>query len=310
MCGVLTGCTTINSVGLGRGEPGNDSIHGFSLARIFHRNESFASDNELQTHLLLRSTPGSYVVIADEAHRSFAGILLRANKHEFQLLNCVTVEVVQNPDGQACAKRIQVPLKSFKTSSLTSFSDLTKIAPESVSLEHADDVHEFTPDTIVFTSGRQQRWVEPLDANAFDCDAGATEQIRNQIARTAVGSQVSFIDVNNQRFNGILVDSESGTMELMSCVSRDIVPGPDGQEQIQTSHVPFRFFPTESIKAFAVVSPPPPDFDVAEFGLDHTEYFIAEYVSQTASHHRWGLPHKCNCVEEQPVRCNELGGRQ
>lgn len=85
----------------------------------------------------------------------------------------------------------------------------------------------------------------------------------------------------------------------MSCISREFVPGPDGRDQIQTSHVPYQFFQTRSVKSFTVASPPAPDFDVEEMELDHHEYFIAKFESLSGSHHYWGIPHKCECGVEQ-----------
>jgi hypothetical protein len=304
VCGLLTGCATIDSVSLSPGQQGHDSSKRFSLARLFSRYDadglpSFSSDHELQAYLLLRATRGTYVAIRDESHRSFIGILRRANKKDFELLNCVTMEVAQGPDGQKYAKRIHVPFKSFQTSSLTSFSDISERLPDSFPAEQVYNVRDFTPDTIVFASGRRQRWVEPVEANASDRDASPAETTRDHIAGTTIGSQVSVVNEFDQRFNGILMSSGLEGMELMSCISREIVPGPDGQDQIQTSHIPFQFFQTRSIKAFAVVAAPAPDFDVSEIGLDHHEYFISEFESMSGSHHHWGVPHKCDCTEER-----------
>jgi hypothetical protein len=308
LCTMLPGCA-LEPVSINLARSGEASSPGSRMARLFRRNQTdgldaaIACDHDLQVHLLLKATRGACVAIRDESDRSYMGYLRRANRTEFELLNCVTMEVAhgaegEGPEGEPCAKRFHVPFKSFKTSSLKSFSDISKLSSDSIPADGEYDVREFTPDTLVFTSGRRQRWVEPPGLSEAAGDARSAELIRSLIAETAIGSQVCFIDQTGQRINGVVRNSNSEQLNLMSCVSRKTVPGPGGGEQIQTSHVAFQSFRTESIRTFAVVASPPAEFDVAEFIEDHTEYFIGEFESLEGSKHHWGIPHKCQCEAE------------
>jgi hypothetical protein len=95
--------------------------------------------------------------------------------------------------------------------------------------------------------------------------------------RTPRGSQVSFVDKSDRRLTGTLLSANRDNIKLMSCISKEIVSGPNGKMQ-KTSHVPFESLKTSSITDFLVISPPPPNFDSREAMEDGCDYTVDSFV--------------------------------
>jgi hypothetical protein len=76
----------------------------------------------------------------------------------------------------------------------------------------------------------------------------------------------------------------------MTCISQEVVSGPNGLRQSKTSHVPFQSFRTSNVTHFVVISPPPPGFPASNDDIDCTEYGVAEIVTKSGRRHRWGKP--------------------
>ena len=76
-----------------------------------------------------------------------------------------------------------------------------------------------------------------------------------EIAEAPLGSRVSVVNDFDQRAHGILLRKTPETLELMNCICKEIVPGPDGQKQCKTSHIPVLAVPRSTLTYFSVMLP-------------------------------------------------------
>lgn len=111
--------------------------------------------------------------------------------------------------------------------------------------------------------------------------------MRESMQETQRGSQVHIVDEHDRRYLGTLVRVSPDEVELMNCICREVVPGPDGHEQCKTSHVPFQSLPTASMTHFYVASPPSSDFVPPDSGFDTSDVSIQEIVYRSGRHQRW-----------------------
>ena len=91
---------------------------------------------------------------------------------------------------------------------------------------------------------------------------------------------------------GTVLRAEPEGVELMNCICKEVVPGPFGQSQCKTSHVPFQSFKTSTMTHFTIISPPPPDLALPDIDLDMdtSEISVAEIVYKDGRRQRWGMP--------------------
>lgn len=113
------------------------------------------------------------------------------------------------------------------------------------------------------------------------------QMMRESMQGTPLGSQVHFVDELDRRYLGTLVKVSPDEVELMNCICREVVAGPDGHKQCKTSHVPFQSLPTASMTQFLVVSPPSSDFAPPDAGFDSGDVSIEEIVYRSGRHQRW-----------------------
>lgn len=116
------------------------------------------------------------------------------------------------------------------------------------------------------------------------------ELMGETIATTAIGSQVSIVVDFDRRFTGTLLSGNAQGAELLNCIGKEVVPGPDSQKQCKTSHVPFQSFKTSSLTSFLVLSPPPADFAPPDLKQDASGVTVAEIVYRDGRRQRWGKP--------------------
>ena len=83
------------------------------------------------------------------------------------------------------------------------------------------------------------------------------ETMRAEIAGTRPGSLVEVIDHADRRLMGTLLSSEPHGIVLLNCICKDVIPAPEGQKQLRTSHRPFQSMVSESITNFRVMASPP-----------------------------------------------------
>lgn len=114
------------------------------------------------------------------------------------------------------------------------------------------------------------------------------EFIREQIVSTARGSQVGVHDQKGGRYSGTLLFAGPDRMEILNCISQEAIPGPNGQTQCKTSHIPFLTVDTSAVTHFVTISPPPLDFPVTDDEIDGAEYSVAEIVNRSGVRQRWG----------------------
>ena len=116
------------------------------------------------------------------------------------------------------------------------------------------------------------------------------EFLREQIINTPRGSQVGIHDASGGRYTGTVLRAGPDCLEMMNCISQEVVPGPDGQQQCKTSHIPFQRFQTSAVTHFIAISPPPASFPASDDEIDGTEYSVAEIVNRSGQRQRWGRP--------------------
>ena len=114
------------------------------------------------------------------------------------------------------------------------------------------------------------------------------EFIREQITSTARGSQVGVQDETGGRYSGTLLFAGPDRMEILNCISQEAIPGPNGQKQCKTSHIPFLTVETSAVTHFVTIAPPPPDFPVTDDEIDGADYSVAEIVNRSGVRQRWG----------------------
>lgn len=140
----------------------------------------------------------------------------------------------------------------------------------------------------------------------FDLDQPAETQMvlaarspgstRDLLMSTPRGSLVSLVDNLDCRYMGTLLSADPEELELMNCVCREVVPGPNGQRQCKTSHVPFQSLKTSSMTHLIVISPPSPDSDSPEDSRDLT---VDALVFKSGRLQRWGKPPERAEIEER-----------
>ncbi len=118
-------------------------------------------------------------------------------------------------------------------------------------------------------------------------DALNREFIRDMLKDTPRGSQVHIVDAEDHRYTGTLLRSGSDQVELLSCMSREVVPGPDGQQQCKTSHVAFQTLPVATMTHFTVLSKPPANFPATDEEIDGHDLGIDEIVFFTGRRQGW-----------------------
>lgn len=85
-----------------------------------------------------------------------------------------------------------------------------------------------------------------------------------QIVKTRPGSQVALNDNSDLRYVGTVLSASRSGIELMNCICKEVVPGPDGQMQCKTSHIPSWYLSTDDVTHYIVIAPPSREFaDVA-----------------------------------------------
>lgn len=165
----LFGCLSVNSGSVGT-TPGraaigrtSDRTGDFDLNLPDAANAELAALNADETHNQLMQTPlGSQVHLVDASNRRYMGILLSVSAEELQLKNCICREAVAGPNGQQQCKTSHVPFQTLKTESLTHLNVVSAPSPNFES-EDSEDSSDVTVDTLVFKSGRRQRWGQPSD---------------------------------------------------------------------------------------------------------------------------------------------------
>lgn len=177
----LLGCLSVNSEAI-RTTPGraaigrkSDRTHEFDLSSPVEAQAEVAAHNPENTQQLLLQTPlGAQVHLVDALDRRYMGTLLSASPDALQLKNCICREVVAAPDGQQQCKTSHVPFQTLKTESLT---HVTVVSPPSPNFDpaDADNTSDVTLDTLVFKSGRRQRWGQPADPGLINRAIEASE---------------------------------------------------------------------------------------------------------------------------------------
>lgn len=103
---------------------------------------------------------------------------------------------------------------------------------------------------------------------------------KETLSKTPCGSRIKvYVVPQGQRgFSGTLVRKTENEVELMNCIWRDIVTGPDGIRQARTSHVPMRVIPISEMIRVAVLDPPAPGFTPPDLDESPDDVLIEKIV--------------------------------
>ncbi len=138
------------------------------------------------------------------------------------------------------------------------------------------------------TAGTPRSSFVMSDMDMEDLTAEKRKWLREEIAGTPRGSQVGVHDESGGRYCGTVLRAGPDRIEMMNCISLEVIPGPAGQQQCKTSHIPFLTVETSAVTHFVTVSPPPPGFPATDDEIDGTEYSVAEIVNRSGHRQRWG----------------------
>lgn len=114
------------------------------------------------------------------------------------------------------------------------------------------------------------------------------EPLRDQIIATPRGSQVGVYDESGGRYCGTVLRAGPDRIEMMNCLSQEVIPGPDGQSQCKKSHIPFVTIETSAVTHFVTIAPPPPNFPETDEEIDPADYTVAEIVNRSGQRIGWG----------------------
>ena len=109
------------------------------------------------------------------------------------------------------------------------------------------------------------------------------------IADASPGSRVS-VGNFGVTYEGTFLSGGPEGVKLMNCISREAVPGPNGQTQLKTSHVPEETFKTSSMTRFVVISPPPAEFVPPDLSRDTSGLTVYDIVYRDGTRQRREIP--------------------
>lgn len=144
------------------------------------------------------------------------------------------------------------------------------------------------------TDSAEEAWVMSANDSVFgDPDLmpvmSTPEGTRALLLRAPRGSKV-VVSINDARnhISGTLLRADDETVELMNCLSKEIVPGgPQGMMQCKTSHVPFQTLEMSSLLQLRYIAPPPPDFDAEAFTEEPGEHCVDAIVYKSGRRERF-----------------------
>jgi hypothetical protein len=113
------------------------------------------------------------------------------------------------------------------------------------------------------------------------------EFLKEQLLNAPRGSQVSLVDESGRRYIGTLLSADAKGVELMNSICRETVPGPNGQMQCKTSHVPIQSLDTSSLTHFTLISPPTDDAS-QDLAYDSGDVTVEAIVYKSGRRQRWG----------------------
>ena len=167
-------------------------------------------------------------------------------------------------------------------------------------------------DSFTRLSNRQsdQRGVEdPLDFS-FNLNDPAERQavpasldheiLRLAIANTRTGSIVSVSNEIGHQFHGILFKKSPNSVELMNCIGKEVVPGPDGRDQCKTTHVPFQSFGISTLLHFASHVSASKKKPVREIRYDTGNVTVDALIFKSGRRLRWSEPPVPSELDDDP----------
>lgn len=156
------------------------------------------------------------------------------------------------------------------------------------------------PDDFDFQSSVDPSIFEPaqealrLDFDSIyptDSEEGLTSNspafTRELLLRTRPGAQVHLVDTMNRRYEGTLLRLDQKKVELMNCFWKETVPGPDGQQQCQTCHVPFQTLELSTLTHCNILARPSSDFAISD---DPCDLAVVAMVFKSGRQQQWGKP--------------------
>jgi hypothetical protein len=121
-----------------------------------------------------------------------------------------------------------------------------------------------------------------------EIDGMERQRLREEIIASPRGSQVGVYDESGGRYCGTVLRAGPDRIEMMNCLSQEVIPGPDGQQQCKKSHIPLLTIETSAVTHFAMIAPPPPNFPKTDEEIDPSDYTVAEIVNRSGQRLSWG----------------------
>jgi hypothetical protein len=123
-------------------------------------------------------------------------------------------------------------------------------------------------------------------------NAGSTREL---LLKAPPGSQVIVYDDSNRSYMGTLLRADAETLELKSCVCKEVIPGPDGQQQCKTSFIPFQSLSMPSLTNFRLISWPQSSVASDDSG----DLTVDAIVFKSGRRQTWGKPPEVAASKEQ-----------
>lgn len=129
-----------------------------------------------------------------------------------------------------------------------------------------------------------EEWAETFHRLPLHCDK-ATDRM---FYSTPPGSQIRLVDDQYRHYMGTVMSVDHQRIELVNCVTQEMVAGRDGKRQLRTSHVPYQSLETRSLTEYFVISKPSRDTTAADLVYDSDDVTVDAVVYKNGSRQRWG----------------------
>jgi hypothetical protein len=114
------------------------------------------------------------------------------------------------------------------------------------------------------------------------------EIIEHHVLNTPRGTQVLVVEEFNQRHIGTVLSTSAESVKLLNCVTKEVVPGPNGQRQVRTSHTPFQTVPIARMSRFDATGAAAIDLPSDDSEIDTQDVCITEFTFKSGRHQPLG----------------------
>ena len=126
------------------------------------------------------------------------------------------------------------------------------------------------------------------------------ELMRLEIANTRPGSMVSVSNEIGRQFHGTLFKKGPNSVEVMNCIGKEVVPGPNGDNQCKTTHVPFQSFGISTLLRFAAHVPASKKKPVRGIRYDVGDTTVDALIFKSGRRLNWSEPPATGELDDNP----------